>query len=243
MMQLSNQDRVLDFFFDFSTESYKPRDYTKDETKIINAFIDFMKSDEQDTLTVDFFKDRYTTIKENVRNRKEVLEEFQLGCLLPYPDILWEEDFLTLNWNKREYTVFDGYCVTPGCSCTTVALWFYENIHKIGKRQPDFAFIYDYKTQKIHEPKGIQPNIAKQLTNTFSLSLHNTFKQRHTRLKEEVKEEITKKIEQGGYTPFQTKKRKIGRNDPCPCGSGKKYKKCCLQKDIKQYRKPIKIEL
>jgi hypothetical protein len=25
--------------------------------------------------------------------------------------------------------------------------------------------------------------------------------------------------------------RKVGRNDPCPCGSGKKYKKCCLGKD------------
>ena len=23
------------------------------------------------------------------------------------------------------------------------------------------------------------------------------------------------------------KGEKIGRNDPCPCGSGKKYKKCC----------------
>lgn len=23
--------------------------------------------------------------------------------------------------------------------------------------------------------------------------------------------------------------RKVGRNDPCPCGSGKKYKKCCIQ--------------
>ena len=23
------------------------------------------------------------------------------------------------------------------------------------------------------------------------------------------------------------KKKKVGRNDPCPCGSGKKYKKCC----------------
>lgn len=23
---------------------------------------------------------------------------------------------------------------------------------------------------------------------------------------------------------------KIGRNDPCPCGSGKKYKQCCLLK-------------
>lgn len=24
---------------------------------------------------------------------------------------------------------------------------------------------------------------------------------------------------------------KTGRNDPCPCGSGKKYKHCCLEKD------------
>lgn len=24
---------------------------------------------------------------------------------------------------------------------------------------------------------------------------------------------------------------KTGRNDPCPCGSGKKYKRCCLEKD------------
>ena len=26
---------------------------------------------------------------------------------------------------------------------------------------------------------------------------------------------------------------KIGRNDLCPCGSEKKYKKCCLEKDEK----------
>ena len=25
---------------------------------------------------------------------------------------------------------------------------------------------------------------------------------------------------------------KVGRNDPCPCGSGKKYKRCCLEKDL-----------
>jgi len=25
------------------------------------------------------------------------------------------------------------------------------------------------------------------------------------------------------------KKPKNGRNSPCPCGSGKKYKKCCLE--------------
>ena len=25
--------------------------------------------------------------------------------------------------------------------------------------------------------------------------------------------------------------KKIGRNEPCPCSSGKKYKKCCLKKE------------
>jgi hypothetical protein len=28
----------------------------------------------------------------------------------------------------------------------------------------------------------------------------------------------------------------IGRNAPCPCGSGKKYKKCCLEKDLAERR-------
>jgi SEC-C motif-containing protein len=27
----------------------------------------------------------------------------------------------------------------------------------------------------------------------------------------------------------QAKSEKIGRNEPCPCGSGKKYKKCCYR--------------
>ena len=35
-----------------------------------------------------------------------------------------------------------------------------------------------------------------------------------------------------GVPPPQRRKNpKVGRNDPCPCGSGKKYKKCCLPKD------------
>ena len=28
--------------------------------------------------------------------------------------------------------------------------------------------------------------------------------------------------------PVANPNRNVGRNDPCPCGSGKKYKKCCL---------------
>jgi hypothetical protein len=33
----------------------------------------------------------------------------------------------------------------------------------------------------------------------------------------------------GFAKPPLRKLEKVGRNDPCPCGSGKKYKKCCLQ--------------
>jgi len=33
----------------------------------------------------------------------------------------------------------------------------------------------------------------------------------------------------GRIVPVRTSP-KIGRNDPCPCGSGKKYKKCCINK-------------
>ncbi len=31
----------------------------------------------------------------------------------------------------------------------------------------------------------------------------------------------------GKPQPTVKKEKKVGRNDPCPCGSGKKYKKCC----------------
>ncbi len=31
---------------------------------------------------------------------------------------------------------------------------------------------------------------------------------------------------------ISSNRRKTGRNDPCPCGSGKKYKQCCLQQQV-----------
>lgn len=39
---------------------------------------------------------------------------------------------------------------------------------------------------------------------------------------------VTNRDEDGGHPkPVQRNVKKVGRNDPCPCGSGKKYKKCC----------------
>jgi preprotein translocase subunit SecA len=33
--------------------------------------------------------------------------------------------------------------------------------------------------------------------------------------------------------PIRNKMDKVGRNDPCPCGSGKKYKNCCMKSAAK----------
>ena len=32
--------------------------------------------------------------------------------------------------------------------------------------------------------------------------------------------------------PIRRRGPRVGRNDPCPCNSGKKYKNCCMRKGI-----------
>lgn len=49
--------------------------------------------------------------------------------------------------------------------------------------------------------------------------------ERHLFLEQNIQQSIVARQE-----PIR-KEKKIGRNDPCPCGSGKKYKKCCLRRD------------
>ena len=58
------------------------------------------------------------------------------------------------------------------------------------------------------------------------------------RTNQEVKRQrVAKETGTGAAVNAQVKKqpvrkeKKAGPNDPCPCGSGKKYKKCCMQKD------------
>ena len=59
------------------------------------------------------------------------------------------------------------------------------------------------------------------------------------RAQQEVKrEKVAKETGTAAAVKSQVKKqpvrnaaKKVGPNDPCPCGSGKKYKKCCMQKD------------
>ena len=50
---------------------------------------------------------------------------------------------------------------------------------------------------------------------------------RKTRTKEELEAEDKLIKETPKTEPIKSDKAEVGRNDPCPCGSGKKYKKCC----------------
>jgi preprotein translocase subunit SecA len=43
----------------------------------------------------------------------------------------------------------------------------------------------------------------------------------------EAPEEYSGQLPQGKVATYKREEPKVGRNDPCPCGSGKKYKKCC----------------
>ena len=62
---------------------------------------------------------------------------------------------------------------------------------------------------------------------TVTLLLKAELRKIPTLVKEEKRDLSTN---QDGSAPIPKKaKQSIGRNDPCPCGSGKKYKNCCGQ--------------
>lgn len=60
----------------------------------------------------------------------------------------------------------------------------------------------------------------------------------HVRLEQKVEREQvaqvtgTNKDDSGPKKPVQRVEKKVYPNDPCPCGSGKKYKQCCGRKSI-----------
>jgi uncharacterized protein YecA (UPF0149 family) len=48
-----------------------------------------------------------------------------------------------------------------------------------------------------------------------------------------------REVEADELTPKQKRLMKIGRNDPCPCGSGAKFKKCCKMPIARGDRPPF----
>jgi hypothetical protein len=93
----------------------------------------------------------------------------------------------------------------------------------------DFSSNYEFKNEKQTDEFVRQLNDLHNNTRMWILKGHTP---------EELFEEERKHLQplpkknKDGSIGEQTvvKGKKVGRNDPCPCGSGKKYKKCCLGK-------------
>jgi preprotein translocase subunit SecA len=84
-----------------------------------------------------------------------------------------------------------------------------------GQRDP----LSEYKNESFILFEGLLSNLKIDVTKTFSrLVIKESSKINNT------EEEF---IEGSNESQSPSKKEKVSRNSPCPCGSGKKYKHCC----------------
>ena len=127
----------------------------------------------------------------------------------------------------KKYSVSDQYCLRTNCSCTETYLGFVDSNEKIRSGKDVCHVSSDYK-KRVWKPVDGSPIKLGLSTLRVAMEqqipdLYETLHHRHLRLK--------------AIYAFCKKKHsprtqalavpKVGRNDPCPCGSGKKYKKCC----------------
>jgi hypothetical protein len=151
------------------------------------------------------------------------------GLMSAYNDILPYGDQFLVTIKGEQCFIFDQYCLLPTCSCTDTNLDI-VSIDKHLKKGKELCFVeLNYRKKRwkmVDEPsfpmslETVKTAIEEQIP-----SIYNQMQKRHKKLKA-----IYANCKKKHYAPKQElQASKVGRNDPCPCGSGKKYKKCCLR--------------
>jgi hypothetical protein len=150
------------------------------------------------------------------------------GLMYAYNDVLPYGDQMLVTIDGRNCIIFDQYCLLPKCSCTDTHLniMLAETLGEAGEELCSVSLKYAKKSWKAFEGssgpvslKAVRIAIEDQIPD-FYQRLHK----RHLKLKG-----IYAHCKKRNFAPKQPiQVPKVGRNDPCPCGSGKKYKKCCL---------------
>ncbi len=116
-------------------------------------------------------------------------------------------------------------------------VWYFDSDEDYGKAAEDvkdiilsycivLGVVYPEEGRELFENKKGKP-IKDEAESTAILfrvlpSAVETLQSHGARMEEERQRNMT-----GGIIDMNPEKIKIGRNEPCPCGSGKKYKKCC----------------
>ena len=98
------------------------------------------------------------------------------------------------------------------------------NLRAYGQREP----LIEYKKEGLKLFKEMEANFKEQVFSLINTINANIKENRQTEVTE-ARPELILSSSDGTDIPI-TKRRevdKVGRNDPCSCGSGKKYKNCC----------------
>jgi hypothetical protein len=180
---------------------------------------------------------------------KSVIE----GKLIPFGEILHgrpggrvgpESWFDIFDHEGEQYLVDDLYCANPECRCEEAHLAFIRQAAPRGPGglvEPDFFVTLPFGGRaKIEECHTCPPSKAKALLSAWQERYGSAVEELRWRY-EKVKEIARRSVAQQrvpprtGFLPpdgLPTAEpspigARIGRNEPCPCGSGKKFKKCC----------------
>ena len=157
------------------------------------------------------------------------------GLLISFNEILPFARHTIFEINGKKFIVDDLYCVFPKCPCKDIHLTFMP----FNAEQSIFPFmtnstaetsiIYNFKSNRWRLEKQTQMPISpEQLMKALNQNydIQTLFGDRHKTIRRLYLNYRRQHFQPA--LPVQTVQ--IGRNDPCPCGSGKKYKKCCLLK-------------
>jgi hypothetical protein len=152
------------------------------------------------------------------------------GLMSAYNDVLPYADQLFVTIGDTQYLVYDQFCLLPKCPCSDATLVIIS-IDSVGKPGGELCAIsLDYRKRKW---KGVESFLSSFPTETLRSAIeaqipdiYEKLLARHIRIKA-IYAHCKKKHFKLQAPPELPK---VGRNDPCPCGSGKKNKKCCLGK-------------
>jgi len=151
------------------------------------------------------------------------------GLMYAYNDVLPYGDQMLVTIDGRNCIIFDQYCLLPKCSCTDTNLniMLAETLGEAGEELCSVSLKYAKKSWKAFEGRSF-PVSVKAVRSAIESEIpdfYERLRNRHLKLKG-----IYAHCKKRNFSPKQPiQVPKVGRNDPCPCGSGKKYKKCCLR--------------
>lgn len=147
------------------------------------------------------------------------LDRFEPGSMVAY-DRLFPADWdLVLVHDGRSYWAVDQHCLNPTCSCAAIVAIFYPTSGAGHGSVGDARLELRGRRQ---DPKASSPLVKR---------IFDRLWQRHaaelTRRHDEVRRAVLRSAAPAIPAVVQMPRRTVARNDACPCGSGRKYKRCC----------------